>query len=112
MGCLGPLAIGAYWFENAVSNLLHILKCLEQFFSSCRLSFLPKMSITSAEAKLPPSERANAESMRSLRSVAEKLAKFNDAGGMLEKAKYCNNVIAPAFFDIPLEKVRCCVIFR
>ena len=69
--------------------------------------FCLKCHITSAEAKICPADRQEAPKRRSLESLAEDLDRFTNAGANIENAKlHNNNVIAPPFFDIPLDQAR------
>ena len=74
------------------------------FFVSGR-HFCLKCLITSGEAKVPPCDRATKPRLRSLQSLADDLEQFTAAGADLDNAKLFNNVISPAFFDIPLDQV-------
>ena len=87
-------------------SILPNLSCF--FFHVCYYCegrhFCLKCEITSGQAKLPPGER-EAVRVRSLASLQDDLARFTSAGAELESAKLYNNVIGPAFFDIPLDQV-------
>ncbi len=65
-----------------------------------------KCDCTAAEARLPPQVRHKKPTLRSLDTLTEDLRRFTDAGANLENAKLYNNVIAPPFFDIPLDQVK------
>ena len=68
--------------------------------------FCLKCDCTAAQAKLPPEDRPSKPTLRSLDTLAADLSRFTDAGADLDHAKDYNNVIGPAFFDIPLDQVR------
>ena len=44
-------------------------------------------------------------SLRSLANIRDDLERFDKCGKDPKMAKLCNNVIADAFFDIPLDQV-------
>lgn len=61
--------------------------------------------ITSSDLKIPLSQRGHFL-LRSLDSLQKDHQRYLSAGGDIRKAKYHNNVLGPAFFNIPLEKVK------
>ena len=67
--------------------------------------FCLKCLITSAEAKVALPDHSVQLTLRSLDSIAADLQRFAAAGDDLNNAKSFNNVISPAFFDIPLDQV-------
>ena len=70
-----------------------------------RRHFCLKCLITSAEAKVAPPDRSAQLTLRSLDSIAADLQRFAAAGAKLDNAKSFNNVVSPAFFDVPLDQV-------
>ena len=75
------------------------------FFTGTGRHFCLKCHITSAQAKICPSESAAPSQPRSLQTLADDFARFSAEGGNVDKAKQYNNAVAPAFFDIPIDQV-------
>ena len=104
---LWPIRIIRYYeigLLNSLSRMLWLTGIAYNLQSFSDRHFCLKCLVTPAEAKLAPSQRRSV-ALRSLDTMAEDLERFTKSGANLEQAKLFNNVIAPSFFDIPLEQV-------
>ena len=64
-----------------------------------------KCLCTAPEAAVPPLSRLRPPVIRTLDMLNDDLQRFTDAGADVDAAKRFNNVIGPAFFDVPLDQV-------
>ncbi len=64
-----------------------------------------KCLCTAPEAAVPPLSRLQPPVVRTLDTLSDDLQRFTDAGADVDAAKRFNNVIGPAFFDVPLDQV-------
>ena len=67
--------------------------------------FCLKCVCTAAESAIAPVARARQPASHTFNSLNEDLQRSTDAGANVDRAKRFNNVIGPAFFDVPLDQV-------